>query len=81
MDLSPDGNSLIILSTLSASLFRRGPDQDWPTALAQPVLSQRLPSLPMFESIALETGGRSALLATEAQPALFYRWALPVPSP
>lgn len=79
LDLSADGNSLIILSTLSASLFRRGPDQDWTTILAKPVLSQRLPPLPMFESMALETGGRSALLATEARPALFYRWALPAP--
>ncbi|WP_133882153.1 hypothetical protein [Panacagrimonas perspica] len=79
MDLSPDGNMLIVLSTLSASLFRRGPDQDWTAALAQPVLSQRLPPLPMFESMALEIGGRSALLATEARPALFYRWSLPAP--
>lgn len=80
MDLSPDGLSLIVLSTLSATLFRRDVDQDWPAALARPALSQRLPRLPMFESMALETGGGSALLATEARPAQFYRWRLP-PAP
>lgn len=77
MDLSPDGLSLIVLSPLSASLFRRGPGQDWPTVLAQPLLSQRLPKLPGFESMAFETGGGSARLATESRPAHFYRWTLP----
>ena len=76
MDLSPDGLSMVVLSTLSATLFRREPAQDWPAALARPVLSQRLPRLPMFESMMIEPGGESALLATEARPARFYRWRL-----
>ena len=79
MDLSPDGLSLIVLSTVSASLFRRRADQDWPQVLAQPVLSERLPRLPMFESMAFEPGGTSAQLANEARPAQFYRWQLPRP--
>lgn len=77
MDLSPDGLSMVVLSTLSTTLFRRAPGQDWPAALATPVLSQRLPRLLMFESMMIEPGGQAALLATESRPALFYRWALP----
>ncbi len=76
MDLSPDGLSLIVLSTLSVSLFQRTADEDWPEALAHPQLEQRLPKLPMFESLAFEAGGDSALAATESRPALFYRWKL-----
>lgn len=80
MDLSPDGLGMIVLSTLSATLFRRAPDQAWDAALAQPVLSQRLPRVPSFESITFARGARSALIGTEIVPTRFYSWTLP-PAP
>lgn len=77
MDLSADGRRLVVLTYLSLSLFERGPTQSWAEALARPHLSERLPRLPMFESLALDADGRAVVVATEARPARFFRRMLP----
>lgn len=74
MDLTADGRRLLVLTYLSATLFERAPDQTWGEALARPHLSQRVPREPMFEAMAFDAAGTSALLGSERVPARFYRW-------
>ena len=74
LDVSADGLRLLVLSYLSATLFERAPGQSWAEALVHPRLSQRLPKDPMFESMAFDAAGHSALLGSEQVPARFYRW-------
>ena len=74
MDVSRDGRRLLVLTYLSATLFERAPDQGWAEALARPRASQRVPREPMFEAMAFDLAGTSALLGSERVPARFYRW-------
>lgn len=74
MDVSRDGRKLLVLTYLSATLFERAPDQGWAEALARPRVSRRVPREPMFEAMAFDLAGTSALLGSERVPARFYRW-------
>ncbi|MGH8517734.1 MAG: hypothetical protein ACREUE_09765 [Panacagrimonas sp.] len=77
LDVSADGLRLVVLTYLSASLFERAPGQSWAQALQRPTVSQRVPREPMFEAMAFDAGGHSAVLGTENVPARFYRWTWP----
>lgn len=77
LDVSTDGLRLVVLSYLSATLFERAPGQSWAEALVHPRVSQRLPRDPMFEAMAFDAAGHSALLGSERVPARFYRWTWP----
>jgi hypothetical protein len=74
MDVSADGLRLVVLTYLSATLFERAPGQSWAEALVRPRRSERLPREPMFEALALDPEGRSALVGSEGMPARVYRW-------
>ena len=77
MDVSADGLRLLVLTYLSATLFERAPGQSWAEALAHPKISRRVPREPMFEAMAFDATGRSALLGSESVPARFWRWDWP----
>lgn len=74
MGLSDDGRRLVVLSYLSLSVFERGADPEWPQRLRHASPSQRLPSQPLFEALALNPDGRSGWVVTEGQRAPMYRW-------
>jgi hypothetical protein len=74
LDLTADGRRLLVLTYLSATLFERVPGQDWADVVARPRASHRLPREPMFEAMAFDAAGASALLGSERVPARFYRW-------
>lgn len=82
MDVSADGQRLLVLTYLSATLFERAPGQSWSEALAHPRFSERVPREPGFESMAFDATGHWALLGPESVPARLYRWTWPEsPSP
>lgn len=76
MDLSPDGRRLVMLTLRHLFEFERKPGQSWTEVLQHPRAHQRLPLLPILESVALDPDARSVLIGNEGDWVHLYRHVL-----
>jgi hypothetical protein len=87
MDLTPDGQALVVLTYGDAFLFaRREGDTSWADALAREPTRIALPPaafgiLPQREGIAVSMDGRSVTIISEGRPAQVMRIPLTQPTP
>jgi len=73
MDLSVDGQTLVMLTLRHLFEFQRRPGQSWAAALQQ---HQKLPLLPILESVALGPEGHDVLIGNEGAWVHLYRHVL-----
>jgi len=76
MDLSDDGQRMVVLSYRALALFERRAGEDWAPRLRRaPDRLVKLPKLALFESMSWLPGESGLLLAPEGKRAPLYRYA------
>lgn len=76
MDLSADGERLLVLTYRHAFVYRRAPGADWTAALAAPGTAYPLPRDSGFEAASFDPDDRSFWIVNEGQGAQLY-WHRP----
>ena len=72
-DLSPDGQTLAVLTYGSVLFYRRTPGEDWGIAVARMPEAHDVPLIPQAEALAWSAGGAGLYATGEFKPApLFY---------
>lgn len=72
-DLSPDGNTLAVLTYGSVMFYRRQAGEDWGAAVARDPEAHDVPLIPQAEALAWSAGGSGLYATGEFNPApIFY---------
>lgn len=75
-DVSPDGDTLAVMTYRDLLLYRRPAGQSWGQATARPPKVASLPWLPQAEALGWSTDGQGLYVTGEFIPAPLYRIAL-----
>ena len=72
-DLSPDGQTLAVMTYRDLLLYHRGPQESWSEAIRHAPRLRELPWLPQAEALGWSADGRSLYATGEFIPAPMYR--------